>query len=89
MAMNKRLQWRSDYGEPIRRGEVTVTPEARVLVVRLGPFGFTWNRPVAVHVDSNGTSERLAITDVTRLAQIAVMSAVFLTVAIVGLLGRR
>lgn len=86
--MSSIFQRRIEYGQSISRAGLTVTPEAEALVVRLGPVAFTWSRPVAVHVAGNGTSERLAVVDVTRLVQIAITIAIPLTVAIVGRLSK-
>jgi hypothetical protein len=68
-------------GEPVQRNGLTVTPLAQSLRVRLpfGPagWGFVWNRPAAVLVEQNGRVERLPIVDVTRLAQIGLLAALF------------
>ena len=44
-----------------------VTPESRVLTVRLPCGGLVWNRPSAVIVEQDGRVERFPIIDVTRL----------------------
>lgn len=80
-------QWEIQNGQPITVGEVTVTPQAQVLALRLPcdrfavAGGFVWNRPAAVLVEENGRIQRLPIPDVTRmvvLATVAVSTAVTL-----------
>lgn len=60
---------------PIRRGDVTITTEARALVVHLPFMGFVWNRPAAVIVERNGRRERRPINDPTRTVML-LMTAV-------------
>jgi hypothetical protein len=56
-----------------------IIPEASVLTVRL-PFGsFVWNRPRAVLVEQAGEVKRFPITDVTRLAQMAIWACALLS----------
>jgi hypothetical protein len=59
-------------------GDVQITPESLVLLVRLGNFGHVWNWPLAVTVARTGASasahagpqiERKYIVDVTRITQ--------------------
>lgn len=57
------------YGERVRAGEVSVTPQSQALIVRWPNGGWVWNRPVAVLVERNGTRERIPIVDVTRIVQ--------------------
>jgi hypothetical protein len=57
-------------------GEVTVTPRARALVVRLPQGGFVWNRPTAVTVQRAGAVKHLRVVDVTRLLQLALLALV-------------
>jgi hypothetical protein len=57
----------------VTRGDTTVTPQTRVLTVRLPFGGFVWNRPVAVQVERDGRIERIPIVDFTRLAQLATL----------------
>ncbi len=64
------IQWELISGEPVKTGDVSVTPQARVLAMRWGPMGFVWSRPVAVLVERDGQVERRRIPDVTRLVQL-------------------
>ena len=59
---------------PVTVGEVTVTPRARALVVRLPHGGFVWNRPTAVTVQRAGTVRRVPVVDGTRLLQLALLA---------------
>lgn len=65
-------QWKIEDGEPIAVGARTLTPQTRVLSVRLPFGGYIWNRPAAVLVEENGRSQRLPIPDPTRIILIAV-----------------
>lgn len=77
---------------PITRGDVTITPEARALVVRLPFVGFVWNRPAAVIVERDGRRERLTVGDPTRtllLLMAAVSGGVWFGLRLVRMLGRK
>ena len=70
--MNEKIwQWHIENSEPISVGEVTLTPQAQVLSLRLPFGGFVWNRPVAVVVEENGRFQRLPIPDITRMIVLA------------------
>jgi hypothetical protein len=58
---------------PVTVGDVTVTPRARALVVRLPQGGFVWNRPTAVTVQRAGAVRQIPVVDVTRLLQLALL----------------
>jgi hypothetical protein len=87
------VRWQSVRGEPRMVGDVTITPESRVLMVRFpGRLngGYVWNRPAAVIVERGGERERIPIVDVTRMAQISLMmSLVALAFITMVLSGRR
>lgn len=73
--------------EPVRVGEVTVVPEARMLSVAL-PFGLLiWNRPVAVRVERGGRAERLPIADPTGVARRAGLAGLAALAALAALGG--
>jgi len=59
--------------EPVTVGDVTVTPRARALVVRLRWGGLVWNRPTAVTVERAGQVRRIPVVDVTRILQLGVL----------------
>jgi hypothetical protein len=82
--MSKKIwQWELLDSKPVKVGERTITPQARVMSVRLPFGGFVWNRPAAVLVEENGRIQRLPIPDSTRmmiLAAAAVSTAVALLI---------
>jgi hypothetical protein len=65
------VELKTGTGNPIKRGNMTITPQAQALVVRLPYCGFVWNRPVAMLVEVDGRRERFPILDVTRVAVLA------------------
>lgn len=68
------VQWQTISGKPVTAGDLTVTPQSQVLVVRSPYGGWVWNRPVAVQVEGGNAPDaglaRIPIVDVTRLAQL-------------------
>jgi hypothetical protein len=58
---------------PVTVGEVTVTPQARALLVRLPWAGFVWNRPTAALVEQAGQVRRIPVVDVTRILQLGLL----------------
>ncbi len=74
-------------GEPIRVGDVRVSPVSWSLVGRWPGGGFVWSRPAALDVERGGRVERVPIIDVTRLVQLG-LAAVTLCGAL-GLIVRR
>jgi hypothetical protein len=76
------VQLRTVQGQPILTGDVRLTPESQVLVVRLPFGGLVWHRPTAVSVERAGRGiQRLPIVDLTRIAQVGLLlvTAVCLT----------
>lgn len=72
MAAQKRLfEWEVRSGEKVRRGNITVTPQSRVLVLHWPNIGgLVWNRPAGVRVEKDGqVVDHISIIDVTKLAQ--------------------
>jgi hypothetical protein len=59
---------------PVTLGDVTVTPRARALVVRLPQGGLVWNRPTALTVERAEAKWRVPVVDVTRLLQLALLA---------------
>jgi hypothetical protein len=59
---------------PVTVGDVTVTPRARALVVRLPQGGFVWNRPTAVTVQRAGATRRVPVVDLTRRLQLGLLA---------------
>ena len=66
---------------PVTVGDVTVTPLARALVVRLPQGGFVWNRPTALTVERAGAVRRVPVVDVTRLLQLGALALAAVTAA--------
>jgi hypothetical protein len=87
------VRWQKLSGEPSELGDMTITPESHVLMVRFpGRWdgGYVWNRPAAIVVERNGERERIPIVDVTRMAQVGLlMSLVSLAIITMVLSGRR
>jgi hypothetical protein len=59
---------------PVTVGDVTVTPRARALVIRLPQGGFVWNRPTALTVQRAGTVRHTPVVDVTRILQLGALA---------------
>jgi hypothetical protein len=85
------IQWRIVTGEPVTLGDLTVTPEAQALTIRLPTGGLVWNRPSAVLIERGDGVTRLPVIDITRLAQVALLSLslCFTLVALIGFSGHR
>ena len=82
VGLRKIARFTTTEGNPIRIGDVTVTPRSTALVIRLPFGGIVWNRPVGVTVQRGDVIQDLPIRDLTRIAQIALVSAAaFLLIA--------
>jgi hypothetical protein len=76
MHFGRWVEFRTTLGVPVSAGDVTVTPRARALIVRLPPAltrgraagAFVWNRPDGLRVERAGRVETIPIVDVMRLA---------------------
>ncbi len=68
------VQWRTFSGDQVTIGDVTVTPQSRALTIRWPNGGFVWNRPVAVLVERDGSTERVPIVDVTLVARMVLFA---------------
>ena len=44
MQINNVVQLRKSSGDPVKVGDVTVTPQSQALIVRWPLGGFVWNR---------------------------------------------
>ena len=66
-------------GEPVTINQWTITPLAQSLTIRWLRGGFVWNRPVALLVARNGTTERIPLPDITRNVQIVLLGVVLLS----------
>ncbi|MCX6045600.1 MAG: hypothetical protein NT075_10850 [Chloroflexi bacterium] len=72
------VRWAILPGQPMTVNQLTVTPLARSLTVRWSQGGFIWNVPVTLLVTQNGQTQQLPIPDVTRRAQIILLSIGFI-----------
>lgn len=78
MRFGDAIQLRTTAGRPVTAGDVTVTPQSQVLILRLPFGGLVWNRPRAVLVEQGGQTHRVSIVDVTRLVQWGLVGAALL-----------
>ncbi len=83
------VQWRTETGQPVTVGGVTVTPVAHALVARLPGGAVVWNRPVALVIEPDGRRQRVPLLDSTRLAQAALLGLGLLAVLIGVVAGTR
>ena len=67
------LERHTVVGRPVTVGDVTVTPQARVSIVRLPIGTFVWNRPTAILVQRDARVEQIPIRDLTRLLQLGLL----------------
>ncbi len=67
------FQRQTRSGDPVKAGDVTVTPQSEAISLRWPYGGLVWNRPVAVLVEKGGQTERIPIVDVTRVAQLGLL----------------
>lgn len=82
-------QWQQVRGAPLTLGDITLTPEARVLSWQWGSRGgLIWNRPIALIIQRGPDQQRLPIVDLTRLAQITAAAVGILIGAVLGFLTR-
>ena len=89
MNPTKIISWRTESGEPLRAGAVTVRPQSQALRLQLPFGGFVWNRPVAVLVEDGEGTRRVPIHDVTRIALLALAGVAALFTLLGWLLQRR
>jgi hypothetical protein len=69
-AMPTFLEVSTATGPPLQVGAIRLTPQSRVVKVRLPFGGWVWNRPTSVMVEGGDAKKRIPIRDVTPLAQI-------------------
>ncbi len=76
---------------PITVGGTRLTPRASALTFRWPSGGLVWNRPAAVEVEQNGSTEIIPILDMTRIAQVVLygLAASFSVLSIVLMIRRR
>ena len=69
------FQRQTRSGDPVKAGDITVTPQSEAICLRWPYGGLVWNRPVAVLVEKGDQTERLPIVDVTRIATWSIIGA--------------
>lgn len=84
--LGRLVRFQTALGKPVEAGGVTVTPEAKAIVVRLPFGGWVWNRPTAVHVRYGQQNWRLPIVDVNLTGQLALVgvSLLFILFGVAG-----
>jgi hypothetical protein len=75
--------------DAVTAGDLTITPQSRVLTLRLSGGAFVWHRPVMVLVRQGGRSTVLPIRDITRLMQCALIGGAVLAALVGRLLATR
>ena len=84
------VQFRNVSGQPITLGRFTLTPQARILTIRLPFGGFVWNRAGSVVVEEAGQTKLYPVVNVTRIAQIALAgSSLLFTIISLFMIKRR
>jgi len=73
MAKLEVFQRQMRSGDPVKAGDVTVTPQSEAICLRWPYGGLVWNRPVAVLVEQGTHTEHIPILDVTRVAQLGLL----------------
>lgn len=68
------LKIKTFRGQSARKDNIEITPVSQTLFLNLPFYRLVWSRPVAVLVSKDGTEERLAIVDVTKLVQIVLLT---------------
>ena len=85
------FQLQTGVGQPVTRGDITITPQFQALIVRLPIGSFVWKRPTAILVEQDGEIKRVPIRDSTRIIQLWLLgfSAVFLIASLVTFFQRK
>ncbi len=87
-ALRKYIQYQSFSGNPVISGDTVITPISSALVIKLPFFGFVWNRPTALKIESGDSTRKVPIIDVTRMAQLGLLAAGFLITSVVWFIKR-
>ncbi len=64
------VQWQRVSGQPLSMNDLTLTPQSRVLIIRLPGSAFIWQRPTAMVIERNGQEKSFPIVDLTRTIQL-------------------
>lgn len=65
----QRIALQTQRGDPVVIGTTRITPETRVLLVRVPFAAIVWNRPVAVIIERDGVVTRQPIRALARWAE--------------------
>lgn len=79
-------------GAPVTHGKMQITPLAKTFQLPMPAIsgGLVWNRPCAVEVrTADGQAWTLPIVDITRQAQIALLTMGLIGVLLIGLVSRK
>jgi hypothetical protein len=68
--MNEWARIETTVGDPVAVGELTLTPQARALIVRWPYGGYVWNWPLGLTVRRGNEIQQVAIANVTRSAML-------------------
>ncbi|MEM7113826.1 MAG: hypothetical protein AAF614_15430 [Chloroflexota bacterium] len=79
------IQWVEQVGTAVQVGDQIVTPQSQALHLETPFGGLVWQRPIAVLVERDGTTEKVPIIDKTRTAVWAIWMLTFFLMV----LGRR
>ena len=74
MRLKDILQYQQTSSSPIVVNDITLTPQSRVLLVRLPRGAYVWHRPTAILVERDGQQVRHAIIDLTRIIQLGLLA---------------
>lgn len=85
----KRFHWKTHRGESLYDGELSITPVAKLLSVRLPFIGFIWSYPYQVEITHGEEIRILPIVNLTRLAQISIYGIGLSLAVIAVVLGKR
>jgi hypothetical protein len=89
--MTEWIELETREGNPVQASGWKITPLSRALKIKF-PFlngGLVWNRPSSIIVEGPDQLQRtIQVEDTTRLAQIAIVGAVFSTLLIFVILSQ-
>jgi hypothetical protein len=88
VTLTKYIKYQSISGDSVTSGDTVVTPISSALSISLPFFGFVWNRPSALIVESKDGTQKMPIIDLTRVAQLGLLTTGFLICALLWLIKR-
>jgi hypothetical protein len=87
-ALSKYIKYQTFSGDPVTNGDTVITPISSALSISLPFFGFVWNRPSVLIVESKDGTQKVPIIDVTRVAQLGLLGTGFLITTLVWFIKR-